>query len=73
MEFSSTVLLHCLHTLSLNLLSMILMKCTIIFNFRFDIRIFSLVTKFFYLLGVFAFNALMLLVGLQEGHPACKN
>ena len=25
------------------------------------------------LLGVLAFNALTLLVGWQEGHPACKN
>jgi len=26
-----------------------------------------------HLLNIYAFSALMLLVGRQEGHPACKN
>jgi len=33
----------------------------------------QLVIFFFFVLSVIAFSALTLLVGQQEGHPACKN
>jgi len=35
--------------------------------------IFDYLLAFDFFLQIFAFNALMLLVERQEGHPACKN
>jgi len=59
--------------ISFDLFILFVSKMTAPFNLFFDVFVFLFWLQKFCSLISYAFSALMLLVGWQEGHPACKS